>query len=95
VIGFSTGTGTASGLLCAAIPDGSFVAKGLISGGATALTAGVAAFARDADCGSQAGHSLSLGGISRPHSGQIQWNMIQFTRNLLFIRSATYPTRLT
>jgi hypothetical protein len=48
-----------------------------------------------ADCGSQDGHSFSLGGISRPHSGQIQWNMIQFTRNLFFIRSGNYPTRIT
>jgi hypothetical protein len=48
-----------------------------------------------AGCGSQTGHSFSLGGISRPHSGQIQWNMIQFTRNLFFIRSGTYPTLIT
>ncbi len=27
------------------------------------------------DWGSQAGHSFTAGGISRPHSGQIQWNM--------------------
>jgi hypothetical protein len=25
--------------------------------------------------GSQAGHSRTVGAISRPHSGQIQWNM--------------------
>jgi hypothetical protein len=28
-----------------------------------------------AACGSHAGHSFNWGGISRPHSGQIQWNI--------------------
>jgi len=80
--------GTSASVLRTGTADGAAAA---FTTGADASVAGSGA----TGCGSQEGHSLSLGGISRPHSGQIQWNMIQSTRNLSFIRSGTYPTRIT
>ncbi len=45
------------------------------STGVTASGTGTGAAVCAGAFGSQAGHSFTAGGISRPHSGQIQWNM--------------------
>jgi hypothetical protein len=49
-----------------------------------------------AACGSHAGHSFNWGGISRPHSGQIQWNIhpIYACFAVLPFRDTPYPTHL-
>ena len=46
--------------------------------------------------GSQAWHSRTEGGISRPHSGQIQWNMNQMYTVMLCkpFRDKPYRTHL-
>src|ERR1700676_3078110 len=69
---------------------GSFVAR------AGASTSPAGAISTVAATGSQTEHSRTVGAISRPHSGQIQWNMHPiYTQNLFILfRDTPYPPYL-
>src|SRR6202163_1740378 len=66
-------------------PAVSFVAR------AGASTSPAGAISTVAATGSQTEHSRTVGAISRPHSGQIQWNMHPIYTQNLFIRFGHTP----
>jgi hypothetical protein len=68
-------------------------AIGVLGAPAGASTSPASAVSTVAATGSQTGHSRIVGAISRPHSGQIQWNMPLIYTHPLFIpfRRLPYP----
>ena len=94
---------TGSAVVSGALSDNWAMETGAVSGGAAAGTASTACVVstgsttdRGAACGSQAWHSRTEGGISRPHSGQIQWNMTQMytVMECMPFRDTPYRTHL-
>jgi len=101
---FSLGAGVGAGTAAVTSGCGRFSLNAGGLRGAAAVTTGSSAIAdgcRDgwafcSGCGSQAGHCRTAGGISRPHSGQIQWNMPPMYPHSVFLRfrHTPYPTHL-
>jgi hypothetical protein len=79
----ATGSGAAATM---AGGSGGGLGRTAAAGVFTAMAADWEAASVAAEEASQFGHSFIAGAISRPHSGQIQWNMNQLYTDILLMR---------